>query len=432
MTKPRTRQGPRRFLFSNAAQACGSAGRDAKPRALIAQRVLTHGLPMQDRTILSGWSAAVAAVAAMAALGSAASAQSVGPPATGGASASAVVAGAVTQEDMFFNARIGGRIFRLDALVSRPVAAAGALPVALLLHGKDFAESDMERVRPRGMAAQARDLAERGWLVVNVVRRGFGRSDGPFPALAHCGTLKLGEQFEADADETLAVLDLIRQRPDVDLKRLIVIGVSAGGPAAMAVAARKPPGLAGVMSISGGLNLPDCAEAGATALVEAVRGYATRITAPQLWIYADNDALFPLSLVNRMHEAALGAGASIRRLSIAKLEPNGHNVFGSALGRQTWLGELDKSLRAWGLPTFDRADVRPWMAVVPGASRNTLERYQLSPGFKALVYSPSRKTQWWRYAVGTEAGAIAGAKKDCEAEAKDCKVMLVGNRLVAP
>lgn len=338
----------------------------------------------------------------------------------------------VEQGEVFFNARIGSRVFRLEGLITRPRNAQGRLPVALFLHGKDFVNSDMERVRPAGSARQARDLAERGWMVVAFTRRGFGRSDGPFPALANCNTLKLAEQFDADADETLAVLDLVRQRPDADGERVLVLGVSAGGGAALAVAARNPPGVKAIVNISGGLNLSTCGDKGNAALVEATKAFSARTRLPQLWIYADNDNLFPLQLVNQMHEAALGAGGNIRRMSIEKLEPNGHNVFASNAGRRTWLSELDKSLRSWDLPTLKPADVVPWMKHMEGASRNVLERYQADPGHKALAYSPAQKTFWWRFAVSSEADAVGNARKDCEAKAKDCKIVLIGNALQAP
>jgi dienelactone hydrolase len=375
---------------------------------------IVHGMP--PRLVI----AALFAAALLAAVP--ARAQTAGPSA-------APAPSTVAREETFLNARIGGRIYRLDALITKPANATGKLPVALFLHGKDVLSSDMENVRPQGSARQARDMAERGWLVVAFTRRGFGRSDGPFPALAHCGTLKLADQFESDADEALAVIDLIRARPDADATRMIAVGVSAGGGAAMALAARNPEGLKGVLNLSGGLSMSSCLEKGSDALVESFRGFAGRSKVPQLWIYADNDALFPVTLVNRMHEAALGAGGNIRRLSIEKLEPEGHNVFASNVGRRTWLGEFDKSLRAWGLPTFKPADVQPWMKAVEGASRNVLERYQADPGNKAMVASPSQKTYWWRYAVSTEADAIALTRKDCEEKAKDCKVVLIGNRL---
>ncbi len=379
-----------------------------------------------------------AALAALLLAAAPAAAQTARPPAPQGPASAAppaasdgVSAGAV-QEETFFNARVGDRIYRLEGFITRPREARGKLPIAVILHGKDFASSEMEKTRPQGSARQARDLAERGWLVVSFVRRGFGRSDGPFPALANCVTLKLSDQFDADAEETTAVLDIVRRRPDVDATRIIAVGVSAGGGAALALAARNPPGLQGVVNISGGLNLSNCAEKGGDALVEAAKGYAARSKVPQLWIYADNDQLFPLPLVNRMHEAALGAGGNVRRLSIEKLLPDGHNVFSSSIGRRTWLTEMDRSLRAWNMPTHDPAVVATWMKLLPGSNRNALERYQADPGHKALIHSPAQKAFWWRFAVGSEADAVANARKDCEAKAKDCKVVLIGNTLQKP
>ncbi len=290
----------------------------------------------------------------------------------------------------------------------------------------------MERTRARGSLRQARDLADRGWMAVSFVRRGFGRSDGPFPQLANCNTLKLADQFNADADETQAVAEILRQRPDVDPTRMIAVGVSAGGMAALAYASRNPAGLKAIVNLSGGLRMSSCEEKGSESLVAAVKDLAGRSRVPQLWVYADNDQLFPLALVNRMHEAALAAGANVRRISIAKLEPDGHAVFHANNGRRVWLAEMDRSLRQWELPTFNPADVAPWLKAIDGATRNVMERYQADPGHKALVYSPAQKTFWWRFAVPTEADAIANARKDCEAKAKDCKVMLIGNRMQTP
>ncbi len=46
-------------------------------------------------------------------------------------------------QDVYLNARIDGRIFRLEAQITKPKGAEGRLPVALLLHGKDVLGSAM-------------------------------------------------------------------------------------------------------------------------------------------------------------------------------------------------------------------------------------------------------------------------------------------------
>ena len=96
------------------------------------------------------------------------------------------------------------------------------------------------------MPDSARDLARRGWLSVVVMRRGFGQSDGPMPAELTCDTATFLNRFAADADDLQGALDVIVKRPDADPDRAIAIGVSAGGAAVMALAARNPKNLQAV------------------------------------------------------------------------------------------------------------------------------------------------------------------------------------------
>ncbi len=337
-------------------------------------------------------------------------------------------------QEIFLNARIDGRIFRLEALVTKRKGAEGQLPVALLLHGKDVLGSAMGDIRPSISGAQARDLADRGWLAVSFTRRGFGRSDGPFPAIASCGAPKLDDQFASDAAETLAVIEALRQRPDADLTRILAVGVSAGGGAALALAARNPPGLVGVVNLSGGLSFPSCVDKSEPALVAAVAALAGKSKVPQLWIYADNDELFPAALVNRMHEAALSAGADVRRVSLPKLEPRGHNVFGSVQGRRWWLRELDNSLRAWKLPTHKPGTVAEWAKELKLGERefSALERYLTDPTHKAMSYSAKDKRIYWRFAARSAKEASDEAMKDCSAKHQDCRIVLDGLQLRKP
>jgi dienelactone hydrolase len=337
-------------------------------------------------------------------------------------------------QEIFLNARIDGRIFRLEALVTKAKGAEGRLPVALLLHGKDLLGSAMGDIRPSISAAQARDLADRGWLAVSFTRRGFGRSDGPFPALASCVTPRLDDQFTSDAGETLAVIEALRQRPDADLSRILAIGVSAGGGAALALAARSPPGLVGIVNLSGGLSFPTCADKSEPALVAAVGRLAGKSKIPQLWIYADNDELFPAPLVNKMHEAALEAGADVRRVSLPKLEPRGHNVFGSVPGRRMWLRELDNSLRGWKLPTHKPDTVVEWSKELKLGERDRagLERYLTDPTHKAMAYSGKDKRLYWRFAARSAKEASDEAMKDCTAKHQDCRIVLEGLQFRKP
>jgi dienelactone hydrolase len=332
---------------------------------------------------------------------------------------------------VFLNTRLDGRIVRLEALIVKPKDDASKRPVALIAHGKAPVRTEMNELSPGSMRAVARDLAERGWLSVIVMRRGFGKSDGPFLGVTGCTSIKTYDQFSLDAQELAASLDVIRQRPDADASRIIAIGASAGGAAVVALAAKAPAGLKAVVNLSGGLDYENCRDAGQSNLVEAMGKLGKESKVSQLWIYADNDRLFPATLVNRMHEAALDAGADIRRVSIAKLEPDGHNLFLASIGRRFWLRELDQSLRQWSLPTFSTSVVEEWMKATGIKERNTFDVYASAPGFKAFAYSTSGKTFFYRFGAGTLKGAAESSLKDCEAKAKDCKVVLEGMKLTS-
>ncbi len=337
-------------------------------------------------------------------------------------------------QDLYLNARIDGRIFRLEAQITKPKGAEGRLPVALLLHGKDVLGSAMGDIRPSISAGQARDLADRGWMAVSFTRRGFGRSDGPFPVIASCAAPKLDDQFTSDAGEAVAVIEALRQRPDADLNRILAIGVSAGGAAALALAARNPPGLVGIVNVSGGLTMANCTDKSEPALVAATAMLAGKSKVPQLWIYADNDELFPAALVNKMHEAALGTGADVRRVSLPKLEPRGHNVFGSVPGRRFWLRELDNSLRGWKLPTHKPEIVVDWVKELKLGERDRagLERYLTDPTHKAMAYSSKDKRLYWRFAARSAKEASDEAMKDCTAKHQDCRIVLDGLQFRKP
>src|SRR5215218_3645582 len=81
---------------------------------------------------------------------------------------------ALLEESTFLDIREAGANYRLEALIVRPAAAKGRLPIALLTHGKPRLPAEVIDTHARHFAPEARDLAYRGYLAVVVIRRGFG------------------------------------------------------------------------------------------------------------------------------------------------------------------------------------------------------------------------------------------------------------------
>ena len=168
-------------------------------------------------------------------------------------------------------------------------------------------------------AGPARDLARRGWLAVVVMRRGFGQSDGPMAASVSCATTSFADRFAADADDLQGALAAVSKRPDADPDRAIAIGVSAGGAAVVALAARNPTNLRGVVSVSGGLRMPDCPKE--DVLVNAYKDFGAASRVPNLWVYARNDSFFGPELVERMQSAFLDGGGDVKLVHVRKVRP---------------------------------------------------------------------------------------------------------------
>lgn len=331
---------------------------------------------------------------------------------------------ALREEQGFLRARIDGRDVRLESLIVRPENATGRLPLALITHGKAASSLSMSDLRAVNYASVARDLARRGWLAAVVVRRGFGQSDGPFPSMPSCGKQDLTQRFASDIDDLEGALRVLRERPDVDPQRIIAIGESAGGATVMGLASRKPEGLRGVVNVAGGLNIEDCVEKGRDALVATVKRWQSAGSAPQLWIYARNDELFPPDLVDRMRTAALDGGGDVRFVALPEMKPRGHQIFRSAPARLVWLREMDASLRAWGGPTWAPATARAAYARLGLTTRaDVFERYFSAPGEKAMAYSKASKSFRYWFGAETLTTARENALRDCAKAAGDCVVV---------
>ncbi|TCR64952.1 alpha/beta hydrolase [Bosea sp. BK604] len=335
------------------------------------------------------------------------------------------------QEDTFLRIKIDQRDVRLEALIVRPETAQGRLPLALITHGKSSSSISMGDLRASSYATVARDFARRGWLAAVVMRRGFGQSDGPYPSSTSCANLDLAPVFGSDAIELEGALQALQKRDDVDPTRAIAVGESAGGAAVLALARRKPAGLRGVINVAGGLNIDNCVDKSRDALVGTVKSLQQPGAAPQLWIYAKNDELFPPALVDRMRGAALDAGGNVRFVELPEIKPRGHLIFRHGQARLTWLQEVDSSLRAWQLPTWSPARARQHFAKLGLTSRSdTFERYFAAPGEKAMALSRQRKHFRYIFGALTLDSAKEGALRECAKAAQDCVVAFENDQIV--
>lgn len=332
-----------------------------------------------------------------------------------------------TVERAFFRAAIDNRTVRLEGLVVKRADLNEKLPIALITHGKSSHLADMLESKASDYSGPARDLARRGYLAVVVMRRGFGQSDGPMAATVSCATTTFADRFAADADDLQGALDAVSKRPDADPTRVIAIGVSAGGAAAVALSARNLKNLRGVISISGGLRMPDCPKE--DVLVNAYKDFGLASRVPNLWIYARNDSFFGPALVERMQTAFLDGGGDVKLVMYEKFGNDGHNLFNTGAGKLQWLMEMDAFLRFHGLPAARRERVAELMKLLKleDRQRSFIDRYLAAPTWKVMVQTPDGKQHFTNFGAGSLDAARKGALAACTQRSKaaePCRIVM--------
>ena len=358
------------------------------------------------------------------------------------ASATAGLDNELLEERTFLTVQTDKGRFRLEALVVKPAKADGRLPVALITHGKNAKAEENQALRADMMLPQARDFAARGWLAVVVLRRGFGQSDG-LPGVSRgaaymaCENADLARGFEVEADDLDGALKVVAARPDADGSRAIAIGQSLGGGVVLAFAARRPAGLLGVVNVSGGAWRTNgegnvCQHADLVAAM-ATLGARTRI--PTLWLYAENDSLFPPELVTRMRDAYAASGGRAELRMFPPVVHDGHRLFADFGGRVKWLRAVDGFLQTHGMPNANLARAEMVMSTTKLAARArpVVEEYLSTPAPKLLIATPSGAGAYWVANPNDIEGARKRLLTNCrERSGAECTVVMENNELVRP
>ena len=358
------------------------------------------------------------------------------------ASATAGLDKELLEERTFLTVQNDKGRFRLEALVVKPAKADGRLPIALITHGKNAKAEENQALRADMMLPQARDFAARGWLAVVVLRRGFGQSDG-LPGVSRgaaymaCENADLARGFEVEADDLDGALKVVAARPDADGSRAIAIGQSLGGGVVLAFAARRPAGLLGVVNVSGGAWRTNgegnvCQHAD---LVAAMATFGARTRIPTLWLYAENDSLFPPELVTRMRDAYAASGGRAELRMFPPVVHDGHRLFADFGGRVKWLRAVDGFLQAHGMPNTNLARAEMVMSTTKLAARSrpVVDEYLSTPAPKLLVATPSGAGAYWVANPNDIEGARKRLLTNCrERSGAECTVVMENNELVRP
>ena len=220
---------------------------------------------------------------------------------------------------------------------------AGPFPWIVLSHGTATtaaANRAMGRYRP---LPAVNEWVVRGYAVVAPVRRGYGASGGEHfgDSYGTCARPNFQRAGEGGALDLLATIEWAKAQPDLDSRRWLLVGQSAGGFASIYTASKRPEGLLAVLAFAPGRGgRPDthpgepCAP---KAVADLFASVAPQIAVPVLWFYAENDQYVGRAAQQLWFNAFRDAGGHGELVVIPPFPAaRGHGVFPSAAGVKWW------------------------------------------------------------------------------------------------
>jgi len=242
----------------------------------------------------------------------------------------------------------GSGVAGLDALevyVNTP----GKHPLALLTHGTSNSVDERKEVSPWAFLQQAVWFAQRGYVSLVIVRRGYGNSGGAEDGSHNgCNNGNFEDSGEDAADDLRnAVAYAQRSMPEVDTTHVISSGVSTGGFTQVALTAKPPSGLETAISFAGGRggdgNGHLCNEDG---FESALHYFGKHSHTPMLWIYAENDKWFPPPFAKKFLAAFQSGGGTAQFVLAPPFGTDGHHLYSDP---RAWSDTVEHYLSEHGL-----------------------------------------------------------------------------------
>jgi dienelactone hydrolase len=233
------------------------------------------------------------------------------------------------------------------AILFRPTGD-GPFPLAIIAHATSqnvLRRAQMPQPEYRALAAW---LVARGFAVLVPERPGHGATGGRYlEDQGGCDEADYAKAGRATADSIAAVLDFMRGQSFIRHDGIVIVGHSAGGWGALALAERNPPGVSAIIAFAPGRggranDLPNQVCAPHT-LISAAAEFGKAARVPVTWLVAANDSYFSPDLSRRIADAFRAGGGKVNFRALAAYGSEGH-----------WLPETEGGVKLAG-PELDRA-----------------------------------------------------------------------------
>jgi dienelactone hydrolase len=224
----------------------------------------------------------------------------------------------------------------------------GPFPLALIAH------ASTQNVLRRAQMPQPEYRALSGWLVARGYavlvpeRPGHGGTGGPYlEDQGGCDEANYSRAGYATADSISAALDYLRSESFIRPDGTVVVGHSAGGWGALALASSNPKGVSLIIAFAPGRggqpnDLPNQVCAPHT-LTSSAGEFGEDAQVPVIWLVAANDGFFSPELSKKLADAFRGGGDKVD-----------FRVLGASGSEGHWMAETDAGPKIYG-PALDSA-----------------------------------------------------------------------------
>jgi dienelactone hydrolase len=233
------------------------------------------------------------------------------------------------------------------ALLFRPPGD-GPFPLAVIAHATTqnvLRRAQMPQPEYRALAGF---LVARGFAVLVPERPGHGANAGRYlEDQGGCDEADYARSGRATADAIAAAAGLMRKQPFIRQGGMVVIGHSAGGWGALAIAGESPQDIAAIIAFAPGRggranDFPNQVCAPHT-LLSAAADFGKAARVPVTWLVAANDSYFSPDFSRRLADAFRGRGGKVDFRVLPAYGGEGH-----------WLPETEGGIKIAG-PEMDRA-----------------------------------------------------------------------------
>jgi dienelactone hydrolase len=235
------------------------------------------------------------------------------------------------------------------ALLFRPPGA-GPFRLALIAHASTqnvLRRAQMPQPEYRALVSF---LVARGFAVLVPERLGHGATGGRYAEdQGGCDEADYARSGRATADQISRALDYLRQQDFVRKEGAVVLGHSAGGWGALALASADPKAVSAVIAFAAGRgghanDLPNQICAFHTLLAASAEfGKTARI--PVTWLVAANDSYFSPVVSRQLADAFRAGGDKVDFRVLPASGSEGHWMIETEAGVNTAGAELERALK---------------------------------------------------------------------------------------